>query len=229
MGKKIHFIEEHDVGVVKHGGIFERLVLALCYTQDDNLVVLTQIEGSRTDKISDIFDKENIQILQVKILKGVADHMSIQMASCAGIDLPYRNPGCSNTYSIIVRLLVTLYYGKSELLLEVMQGTLKNGGLAGPGRTYQIQYKHTFAKKDVPVFPRQTIVLGQDVGFNGNFSTTLRLAMAMGVTVVMMFMVMIMLMVVIVVMMLLFRGASAYGTHGFSQPPFLSPATLHRI
>ena len=51
--------------------------------------------------------------------------------------------------------------------------------------------------------------------------------MAMGVTISVMFMVVVVLMVV--VMMMGFRGTTAYGTHGFSQPPFLSPATLHRI
>jgi preprotein translocase subunit SecG len=45
----------------------------------------------------------------------------------------------------------------------------------------------------------------------------------------MMLMVVLMVVIMIVVMVLVFRGTTAYGTHGFSQPPFLSPATLHRI
>jgi hypothetical protein len=59
-----------------------------------------------------------------------------------------------------------------------MEGTLKDGGLAGTGRTDQIQHKDTLAKKKVPVFPCQTIVLGQDVGFDGNFPGNFRLAVA---------------------------------------------------
>ena len=113
-----------------------------------------------------------------------------------------------------------------------MQGTLQDSGLAGPGRTDKIQHKYTLAKKEVPVFPRQTIVLGEDVCFNSNFPGSFRLAMAVGVTLTMMFMVMLMVVVICgrgMVMVLLFRGASAYGTHGISQPPFLSPAALHRI
>lgn len=227
IGQKIHFVKEHDVRVVKHGWIFERLVLALSYTQNDDLVVFAQIERSRTDKVSHILDQENIQGIQVKVLKGVADHMGIQMAPGSGVNLPNRNPGGSDPHRVIVSLLVALDYSKPNLLPKVMQGTLQDGGLAGSGRTDKIQHKDTLAKKEVPVFPRQTIVLGQDVCFNSNFPGSFRLAMAVGVTMAMM--VMVMFMVVIVVMVLLFRGASAYSTHGISQPPFLSPATLHRI
>jgi len=104
-----------------------------------------------------------------------------------------------------------------------MQGTLKDGGLAGTGRTDQIQHKYPFTKKEVPVFPCQTVVLGKDIGFNGNFPGSFRLAMAVGVAMIMM------IVVVLMIVVMVFRGTTAYGTHGFSQPPFLSPAALHRI
>jgi hypothetical protein len=153
----------------------------------------------------------------------MADHMGIQMTSCAGVDLPYRNSGGRDPHGVIVGLLVSLDNGKAEFLPQVVQGALKDAGLAGTGRTDKVQDKNTLAKKEVPVFPRQTVVLGKDIGFDSNFPGRLCLAMAMGVTISVMFM------VVIVVMVLVFRGTTAYGTHGFSQPPFLSPAALHRI
>ena len=227
MGQKINFVEKHDVGVVKHGRIFERLVLALRYTQNDNLVVFTQIERSRTDQVAHILDQENIQVFQVKILNCMADHMGIQVAAGTGIDLPHRNPGCRNPHRVVVSLLIALDDGKAEFLPQVMQGTLKDGGFAGAGRADQIQHKYPSTKKEVSVFPCQTVVLGQDIGFDGNFPGSFRLAMAVGVAMIMMIVIVVVVVLMIVVMV--FRGTTAYGTHGFSQPPFLSPAALHRI
>jgi len=169
VGQKVHFVEEHNIGVVEHGRILERLVLALGYAQNDYLVVFTQIEGGRTDKVSHILDQENIELLQVERLKGMADHMGIQMTSCAGVDLPYRNSGGRDPHGIIVGLLVSFDNGEAEFLPQVVQGPLKDAGLAGTGRTDKVQDKNTLAKKEIPVFPRQTVILGKDIGFDSNF------------------------------------------------------------
>jgi len=149
--------------------------------------------------------------------------VGVKVTTGAGIDLPHRDTGCGDPYGIIIGLLVTLYDGKAEFVPQVVQSTLEDRGLAGSRRTYQIQHENAATEKEVSVFPGQAVVLGQDIGFNGNFSGFFRLAVAVGVPMIMVLMVVVVFMIVRMIMVMVFWGTSAYGTHGSVNLHFFHP------
>jgi len=88
--------------------------------------------------------------------------VGIQMTAGAGIDLPYRDTGGGDAPGIVVGLLVPFDDGKAQFVRQVAQSPFKQRGLAGTGRTDQIQ------DKDPLVFEQGTVETGQAVVFAEN-------------------------------------------------------------
>ena len=154
-------------------GIFKRLVLTLGYRKHNHLVMLTQVERSRTDQVADILDQQQIQMIKIKRFGAMHDHMGVQMTPGAGVDLFDRNSGSCNSLRIIVGLLIPLDNGATEALFQVMQGFLKQGCLARTGRAYQVKNKDPFLPEQGTIEGCQTIVFSQNIFFNGNYASLL--------------------------------------------------------
>ena len=87
MRQQVGLVEQHEIGGDEHVGIFERLVLAFGHRQHHHLVRLAEVESRRADQIADILDEQQRAWHELQRLEGVADHMGVEVAALAGIDL----------------------------------------------------------------------------------------------------------------------------------------------
>jgi len=68
-------------------GYFSGFVLAFGHRQYRHLVRFAQIEGCRTDQVADVLDQQQAVVGQCEFLHRVSNHVGIEMAALAGIDL----------------------------------------------------------------------------------------------------------------------------------------------
>jgi hypothetical protein len=113
MRQQIDLVEEHQIGMVKHGRVFQRFVLSLGHTQHHHFVMLAEIEGRGADQVTDVLDKQDIQTGKIEVFHGMGDHMGVEMAARSGIDLFDRHPGSGDARRIVIGLLIPLDHGKT--------------------------------------------------------------------------------------------------------------------
>jgi len=131
--QQVDLVEQHDGRVMEHLGVLERFVFPFGDGKNDDLVVFSQVEGGRADQIADIFDQQYVKIVQVKVLGAVHNHVGIQMAPGAGVDLAHRDSGSGDALGIVIGLLVAFDDGEAEFVRQVTQGPFQQGCLAGAG------------------------------------------------------------------------------------------------
>ncbi|OGU16484.1 MAG: hypothetical protein A2076_03640 [Geobacteraceae bacterium GWC2_53_11] len=137
------------------------------------------------------------------------------MAAGAGVDLADRHTGGGDALGIVVGLLVPFDNGAAQRTGQVAQGALQQGRLAGAGGADQVEDKNPFVLEQGAVKGCQSVVLAQDVLFDGNgFPRNLVGPVLVGVamTVVVSVGVMVVIMAMIVVMIC--RGTAAGCAHG---------------
>ena len=71
----------------EHDRVFGRLVVALGHRQQDHVAVMTQIETGRAHQITDILDKQNIELRQIELIEGAMNQVRVQMTGGTGGDL----------------------------------------------------------------------------------------------------------------------------------------------
>jgi hypothetical protein len=96
------------------------------------------------------------------------DHVGVQMAAGAGVDLAHWNPRSGNALGIIVSLLVPFNDGKAEFLRQVTQGPFEQRRLAGAGGADQVQDKNPLLFEQGAVEAGQAVVLGKNILFNAD-------------------------------------------------------------
>jgi hypothetical protein len=150
----------------------------------------------------------------------MTNHVGVQMTAGAGVDLLHRHSGRRDAPGIVVGLLVPLNDGTADLAAQVFQGPLKNGGLAGAGRADQIEGEDSFVCEEPSVAVCQTVVLGEDVGFDG-YSAAGTVVMMVMIVVIMavvimavVVMIFLVIMVIMMVMIMVVWFATAGNTHG---------------
>ena len=166
--QQIHLVQQHQPGVVEHLGVFERLVLPFGHGEHHHLVGLAKIKGSRADQVADVLDKQDIQLIQIKGLSGMHNHMGIQVAAGAGVDLLDRYAGGGDPTGVVIGLLITFDHGTAIVSGQVPQGALQQGGLAGTGGGDQVQHQDAFFPEQCPIKGGQPVVLGQHILFYGD-------------------------------------------------------------
>jgi hypothetical protein len=97
------------------------------------------------------------------------DHVSIQMASGAGIDLAHRNPGGGNASGVVIGLLIPFNDGTAEFAGQIPERAFQQGCFAGAWRTDQIQNKNTLFFEQGTVETGKSVVFAKDIFFDRNF------------------------------------------------------------
>ena len=80
VGQQINFVEQRGITELKHLWIFDRLVLTFGNAQHHNALVFPDVKLSRTDKIADILDNQQVDAIQIEPAGGFIDHVGGQMA-----------------------------------------------------------------------------------------------------------------------------------------------------
>ena len=72
---------------LKHARILQRLVVALGNGKDHDLRVLAQVEIGGTYEVANILEQHEIEVIQVEHFHGPANHIRLQMARTASVNL----------------------------------------------------------------------------------------------------------------------------------------------
>lgn len=158
VGEQVDLVEQHNVCRVEHIRIFEGFVLPLGNRQNHHFVMLSQIKRSGANQITHVFDEEEIQRVQIEFLGGMPNHVGIEMAAGAGVDLPGRHAGGGNALRIVVGLLVPFDDGTAIPARQISKGPLKGGCLAGARRTHKIEDKHSLFREKRPIVGGKVII-----------------------------------------------------------------------
>lgn len=218
VGEEVHLVEKHDIGGMEHLGVLERLVLPLGYGEDHHLVVLPQVEGSWTDQVPHILDEEEVQVGEVEMIDGMADHVGIQVAAGTGVYLLHRNPGRRDPPGVVVSLLVTLNDGAPYFSRKVPQGPFQDGGLAGSGGADQVQHEQFPGSEELPVPFGKVAILRQQIGLHRDTGAGLGAGLP--------FMVVMMVPLAMIVVVMFVGAAAARGTHTLLYLQFFDPQFL---
>ncbi len=91
------------------------------------------------------------------------NHVGIEMAALAGVDLDRRRAGGADAFGILAGLLVAFDHGHRRLALEHLDGLAQQRGFARTGAGNQVQRKDATFGESFAVLLRIGVVLGQDV------------------------------------------------------------------
>ena len=156
----------------------------------------------------------------------MANHVGVQVAAGAGVDLAHRDPGGGDPVGVVAGLLVPLDDGAAGLTLQVGEGPLQEGGLAGAGGADQVEDEDPLFAEKRPVAGSQPVVLGEDVALDGDDFGVMVMVVAMRSEV--QFVGMVVTPAVGVDMLMGFgRAAAAGGTHAI-RPPVRGPSVPRR-
>ena len=122
-------------------GVFQRLVFALGHRKHRHLVSFTQIEARRADQVADVFNKQDAVIRQRQARGGVGNHLRIQMAAFAGVNLNCRGAGFADARRVVYRLLVALDHRAGDAPVEAFERFGQQRGFTGTGAGDQVQHQ----------------------------------------------------------------------------------------
>ena len=108
IGQQVDLVQQQQVGGGEHVGILERLVLALGHREDHHLARLAEVEGGRADEVADVLDQQQRAVRQRQARQRLGDHLRVEMAALAGIDLQRGDARGANPLGVEVGLLVAL-------------------------------------------------------------------------------------------------------------------------
>lgn len=154
---------------MKHERIFQRFIIALGYTQDHGLEILTQVELGRADKVPHVLDEKKVELGDVQISQGFLDHIAVQMAGPSGVDLNDRRPGLADPFGVVGGLDIPLDYPDAEIIFQGLDRFFQERSLAGSGRTHEVNDQDPILRKLQSVFLCYALVGLQDVFNDRNF------------------------------------------------------------
>ena len=86
--------------------ILERLVFTFRDAEQYDLGVFPEIVTRGTNQVADVFDEENVDVIEVPVRERFGDHAGIQMTCAAGRDLLYRKAGAGEEAGVVFSLNV---------------------------------------------------------------------------------------------------------------------------
>jgi len=116
--RQVNFADHGNIGAVKNCRIFERLVLAFRYRDENKPKILAKVVGRRTDQVANIFNKQEIKLVEIPILERVLDHCGFKMTKRARGDLLNRGPGAGQSDGIVLGSEISDKRGYAVMLTE---------------------------------------------------------------------------------------------------------------
>ena len=161
--QQVDLAEQHERGAPEHVRIFERLVLAFGYRQQHHLVRLAQVEGGGTYEIAHILYHQDAVPRRVQLRERVPDHMRIEMAALAGVDLHRARAGCADALGIVAGLLIAFDHADQVALAQRPYRLHQQRRLARPGTGDQIEREYAALGQGFAVVRGVTVVFCQNV------------------------------------------------------------------
>src|SRR5579883_1772898 len=163
MRQQIDLAQQNDRGGAEDMRIFQGLVLALGYREQDHLGLFAEIEQRRTDEIADVLDHEDGVRLGLEHTNRALEHLGLEVASAAGIDLHRPRPRGPNPLRIVGGGLVPLDDRYRDLTLQIAQRALEQSRLARTGTAHDVEREDSPAGQPASVALGDELVLGENV------------------------------------------------------------------
>ena len=141
MRDQVHLGQQDEIGLLKHHGILERLVLPLGDRQRDDVCRLTQIVDRWADQVANVLDEEDVAVVRRKIMKSVMDEPSVEMTSGACRDRRRRDAGRVESIRVTVGGEVAAHRTQFEPPRAGFRRCLEDRGLASSGGAHQVDRK----------------------------------------------------------------------------------------
>src|SRR6476660_5730867 len=200
--QQVYLVEQDHLRRLKHMRILQRLVLPLRHRQNRHLRSLTEIKERRTYEVANIFDHDDRADRRLELAHSTRDHVRVQMAPAARVDLHYWRASCMNSLTVMSGCLITFDDEKCVAVLQVANGALEQRRFARAGGTHEIESEDLAALKPGPVAYCERIVLLQNRLLQGDGRGCAVFANVMFMVVVTIA-VMIMIMIVVMIMMVM--------------------------
>ena len=96
----IAFCKGKAVGVGKHQRVLSHLVIPFGDAEDGQAEVFTDVKLSGADKVADIFNKQQVCCIKIKLRQNVLDAHRLNVAGAVGIELHGRNLQSRNLFGV---------------------------------------------------------------------------------------------------------------------------------
>ena len=159
---QIKLADDHRVGLVEHGRIFQRLVLAVGDGEQHDAQVLAQIIAGRADEVADVLDDEEVQPGHIQLLDSAGHHVRFEMADRAGGDLDDRRAGLAQAAGVVVGGQVADNDGGLEARAEPADGFADQRRFSRAGGGKDIDDQNPARPEEAAVALGQAVVLLQD-------------------------------------------------------------------
>ena len=126
--------------------VLDGLVVALGHREDHDGQVLTQVKVDWADQVTHVFDKDDIDVIEpnglVERVNGLHDHVALEVAQAARVDLDGRHAGFLHGDGVDVRGDIALDDGAAQagLVAQTLVGAQNRGGLARTGARQDVNH-----------------------------------------------------------------------------------------
>ena len=115
IGEQVDFIQDHGTGTVEEERVLFGLIVAYGEAEEGDLGILATIELHRADKISHVFNEQDIDFAQVERPQRFHDKIAVEMTAAFRVDLHSLSSGGGYTLGVVVRLEIAFDNGHAEL------------------------------------------------------------------------------------------------------------------
>ena len=142
----VDLIEQLRAGVLEDARVLDGLVVALGHRENHDGQVLAQVKVDRADQVAHIFDKDDVDVLQtnglVERVNGLHDHVALEMAQAARVDLDGGHAGFLHGDGVDIRGNIALDDGAAQasLVAQALVGAQDRGGLARTGARQDVDH-----------------------------------------------------------------------------------------
>ena len=115
IGEQVDFIQDHGTGTVEEERILFGLIVAFGEAEEGDLGIFATIEFHWADKISHVFNEQDIDFVQVERPQRLHDKIAVEMTAAFRVDLHSLSSGGGYSLGVVVRLDIALDNGHAEL------------------------------------------------------------------------------------------------------------------
>ena len=113
--------------------ILQRLVFAFGGREQDEAELFAEVIAGRADEITDVFNKKEIEVVELPSFQCSLDHLGVEMADGSGSDLADVRGGALEAGGVVFSREISDQCGDVEVAGEAAEELFKEGGLARAG------------------------------------------------------------------------------------------------